>query len=383
MKKVICRCRWWSLVDVQSSGFGGDTITTNRGKDGAIIVAGEWRETTHGVLNAVSWGVMMPMGAMAARYLKVFKSANPAWFYIHVTCQASAYVVGVAGWVTGLKLGSDSAFALLLRPKPENKYRFYWNIYHHATGYTAIGRRYNLLAGHRPPFRSILSKPQRSDGINKSWLLLKLQHQTISSPICIFLFSILMPLVLFNHRLLSILNLLSAELMRKMDGFVLPPTESTEILKDNELFCIKKKDGAIPDAENLVDEVEADEEQSQDEEPVSKKRKASIKLQNSKNIIILSIGFMLDFHFAVKIVVGGLVLKDVGQLINLTLTHAKNRQPLSGSTTFNRIELPTNKDPLNALYVGSHGLYTSELIQLRRKFGRWKEEGSMKELSNL
>ncbi|CAH1428873.1 unnamed protein product [Lactuca virosa] len=44
-------------------------------------------------------------------------------------------------------------------------------------------RRYNLLAGHRPPFRSILSKPQRSDGINKSWLLLKLQHQTISAPI--------------------------------------------------------------------------------------------------------------------------------------------------------------------------------------------------------
>ncbi|XP_023770087.1 cytochrome b561 and DOMON domain-containing protein At5g35735 [Lactuca sativa] len=118
------------------------------------------RRNTHGVLNAVSWGVMMPMGAMAARYLKVFKSANPAWFYIHVTCQASAYIVGVAGWATGLKLGSDSvgikynthrnigialfalgtlqAFALLLRPKPENKYRFYWNIYHHATGYTVI-----------------------------------------------------------------------------------------------------------------------------------------------------------------------------------------------------------------------------------------------------
>ncbi|CAI9288365.1 unnamed protein product [Lactuca saligna] len=139
------------------------------------------------------------MGAMAARYLKVFKSANPSGFYIHVTCQASAYVVGVAEWATGVKL----AFALLLRPKPENKYRFYWNIYHHAT---VIGLHYNLLAGHRPPFRSILSKVQRSDGINKK-------------------------LVLFNHRLLSILNLLSAELMCKMDGFVLPPTESTEILK--------------------------------------------------------------------------------------------------------------------------------------------------------
>nr|GEV33429.1 cytochrome b561 and DOMON domain-containing protein At5g35735-like [Tanacetum cinerariifolium] len=118
------------------------------------------RRNTHGVLNAVSWGVMMPMGAMAARYLKVFKGANPVWFYIHVTCQASAYIVGVAGWATGIKLGSDStgikynthrnigialfvlgtlqAFALLLRPKPDNKYRFYWNIYHHSMGYTVI-----------------------------------------------------------------------------------------------------------------------------------------------------------------------------------------------------------------------------------------------------
>lgn len=114
----------------------------------------------HGVLNVVSWGIMLPVGAIVARYLKVLKSANPAWFYVHVTCQTSAYIVGVAGWATGLRLGSDSVgidqdthrnigitlfalgtlqvFALLLRPKPDHKYRFYWNIYHHVTGYTVI-----------------------------------------------------------------------------------------------------------------------------------------------------------------------------------------------------------------------------------------------------
>ncbi|GKD08446.1 cytochrome b561 and DOMON domain-containing protein-like protein [Tanacetum coccineum] len=102
----------------------------------------------------------MPMGAMTARYLKVFKVANPAWFYIHAACQTSAYIVGVAGWATGLKLGGDSVgitherhrnigiilftlgtlqvFALLLRPKPDNKYRLYWNIYHHGLGYSVI-----------------------------------------------------------------------------------------------------------------------------------------------------------------------------------------------------------------------------------------------------
>lgn len=49
------------------------------------------------------------MGAMMARYLKVFKAANPAWFYLHIVCQSSAYIVGVAGWATGIKLGNDSS----------------------------------------------------------------------------------------------------------------------------------------------------------------------------------------------------------------------------------------------------------------------------------
>ncbi|EEF30780.1 dopamine beta-monooxygenase, putative [Ricinus communis] len=118
------------------------------------------KRNIHGVLNAVSWGIMMPLGALTARYLKVFKSADPAWFYLHVSCQSTAYIVGVAGWATGLKLGSESSgvqydahrtigiilfclgtlqvFALLLRPKPDHKYRFYWNIYHHTVGYTVI-----------------------------------------------------------------------------------------------------------------------------------------------------------------------------------------------------------------------------------------------------
>lgn len=50
----------------------------------------------------------MPLGVIIARYLRVFKSADPAWFYLHVSCQCAAYILGVAGWGTGLKLGSDS-----------------------------------------------------------------------------------------------------------------------------------------------------------------------------------------------------------------------------------------------------------------------------------
>uniref|UniRef100_A0A1J3DJP4 Cytochrome b561 and DOMON domain-containing protein n=1 Tax=Noccaea caerulescens TaxID=107243 RepID=A0A1J3DJP4_NOCCA len=118
------------------------------------------KRNIHGILNGVSWGIMMPIGAIIARYLRVAKSANPAWFYIHVSCQASGYIIGVAGWATGLKLGGDSpgiqysthraigialftlatvqVSAMFLRPKPEHKHRLYWNIYHHTIGYTVI-----------------------------------------------------------------------------------------------------------------------------------------------------------------------------------------------------------------------------------------------------
>ncbi|KAJ6741505.1 CYTOCHROME B561 AND DOMON DOMAIN-CONTAINING PROTEIN [Salix viminalis] len=135
-----------NLLSGESSSTGGSAKTTKR--------------NIHGVLNAVSWGILMPIGALIARYLKVFKSADPAWFYLHASCQSIAYIVGVAGWATGLKLGSESAgiqydahrtigiflfclatlqvFALLLRPKVDHKYRFYWNIYHHVVGYSVI-----------------------------------------------------------------------------------------------------------------------------------------------------------------------------------------------------------------------------------------------------
>ncbi|KDO58453.1 hypothetical protein CISIN_1g036242mg, partial [Citrus sinensis] len=115
--------------------------------------------------------ILMPMGAMMARYLKVFRFGNPAWFYLHVACQVSAYIIGVAGWATGIDLSSGisslnrdyihrnigialfflatvQVFALLLRPKPDHKYRLYWNIYHWAVGYAIIVTSvFNVLKG--------------------------------------------------------------------------------------------------------------------------------------------------------------------------------------------------------------------------------------------
>uniref|UniRef100_A0A0D9XFA8 Cytochrome b561 and DOMON domain-containing protein n=1 Tax=Leersia perrieri TaxID=77586 RepID=A0A0D9XFA8_9ORYZ len=133
--------------------------TTAASDDGEGDSVAEKRNI-HGILNAVSWGILLPMGAIFARYLKTFRSADPAWFYLHVTCQLIGYGVGVSGWATGINLGNMSngitytlhrnigiivfalgtlqIFALFLRPKKENKYRIYWNMYHHSVGYMVI-----------------------------------------------------------------------------------------------------------------------------------------------------------------------------------------------------------------------------------------------------
>ncbi|XP_016461475.2 cytochrome b561 and DOMON domain-containing protein At3g25290-like [Nicotiana tabacum] len=135
-------------------------LLSGESKSGASGDSKVKRKNIHGILNAISWGILFPIGIIIARYLRTFESADPAWFYLHVSCQCSAYIIGVAGWATGLKLGSESkgitynthrnigialfslatlqVFALLLRPKKDNKYRFYWNIYHHGVGYTML-----------------------------------------------------------------------------------------------------------------------------------------------------------------------------------------------------------------------------------------------------
>ncbi|RDX91239.1 Protein EXECUTER 1, chloroplastic, partial [Mucuna pruriens] len=77
------------------------------------------------------------------------------------------------------------------------------------------------------------------------------------------------------------------------------------------------------------------------------------------------------------------VLKDVGELMSLSLSQARYYEQLSGTTNFSRIEIPTSLDPLNGLYIGVHGLYSSEVVQLRCRYGHWQEDGGPKEPSNL
>ncbi|KAJ7963639.1 Cytochrome b561 and DOMON domain-containing protein [Quillaja saponaria] len=125
----------------------------------------------HGILNAISWGILMPIGALMARYVNLFNGADPLWFYLHVTCQSFAYFVGVVGFGTGLYLGAHSSgiqynahrcigitlFSLattqvlvgrFLRPTKDHKYRKFWNAFHYFIGYGTIALSIvNVLKG--------------------------------------------------------------------------------------------------------------------------------------------------------------------------------------------------------------------------------------------
>ncbi|GJX22713.1 cytochrome b561 and DOMON domain-containing protein-like protein, partial [Tanacetum coccineum] len=106
----------------------------------------------HGILNAVGWGVLIPIGAMIARYLKHLGSF---WFYAHSSIQLSGFIIGTSGIITGLILNDRidinvakhkalglivvtlaclQIIAILIRPSKDSKMRKFWNWYHHNIG---------------------------------------------------------------------------------------------------------------------------------------------------------------------------------------------------------------------------------------------------------
>lgn len=114
----------------------------------------------HGIMNAISWGVLLPIGAVTARYLRHIQSLGPTWFYVHAGIQLSAFFLGTIGFAIGIRLGELSpgrvyglhrklgfatfclgslqTLALLFRPKTTNKFRKYWKSYHHFVGYACV-----------------------------------------------------------------------------------------------------------------------------------------------------------------------------------------------------------------------------------------------------
>ncbi|XP_075660040.1 coilin isoform X3 [Castanea sativa] len=148
--------------------------------------------------------------------------------------------------------------------------------------------------------RHLLKKSQLKEGLKRSWFLLKPEIETISD--------------LTTHLLhnFDLLRSCPNGLILFMDGFVLPPFESTCILKDKDIVCVRRKGDKVFDSIKAGDRVDsivvvdedveeqgvvdglkllANEEFDKEcdecddcghERKVSKKRKASRKLHSPK-----------------------------------------------------------------------------------------------------
>lgn len=65
-------------------------------------------EQIHGILSVAGWGFLLPIGAMAARYLRTPPFEQKRWFLVHVPIQLAGYSIGTAAWGIGLSLATNS-----------------------------------------------------------------------------------------------------------------------------------------------------------------------------------------------------------------------------------------------------------------------------------
>lgn len=56
---------------------------------------------SHGILNMLGWGILMPIGVLVARHMRQW---DPIWFYSHSIIQSCGFVLGVAGVICGIVL---------------------------------------------------------------------------------------------------------------------------------------------------------------------------------------------------------------------------------------------------------------------------------------
>lgn len=138
------------LTEHRDKGQASLDYTTGRSKSMKSPYTGIRR--THGAINMLGWGILMPIGAIVARY---FKQWDPIWFYSHIAIQVFSFLFGLVGFILGfvvdgfinakvthhknigiliLILGFFQVMALFIRPKRGTKPRKYWNWYHHNAG---------------------------------------------------------------------------------------------------------------------------------------------------------------------------------------------------------------------------------------------------------
>lgn len=130
--------------------------------DGVPVSELQRRQQIHGILMLVSWGFLLPAGAVIAKF---YKNRDPWWFRLHLVCQIGGISLALAsfilalGWfgpiydvaitteesrthgtvgIVAMSLGLAQPVNGLLRPKHGHKFRFGWEVLHKGSGWIAL-----------------------------------------------------------------------------------------------------------------------------------------------------------------------------------------------------------------------------------------------------
>ncbi|WCJ22413.1 Cytochrome b561 and DOMON domain-containing protein At3g61750 [Euphorbia peplus] len=111
---------------------------------------------SHGIMGILAWALVLPAGAIIARYLK---HKDPLWYYLHAAIQFVGFLFALATVVLGQQLYAKinaaipahraigifvltisilQILAFFLRPNKDSKIRRYWNWYHGWFGRIAL-----------------------------------------------------------------------------------------------------------------------------------------------------------------------------------------------------------------------------------------------------
>ena len=150
-----------SYHDLYSTSFS--VFLDGRGAgDGVPVSELQRRQQIHGVLMLVSWGFLLPAGAVIAKF---YQNRDPWWFRLHLVCQIGGISLALAsfilalGWfgpiydvaittdesrthgtvgIVAMSLGLAQPVNGLLRPKHGHKFRFGWEVLHKGSGWIAL-----------------------------------------------------------------------------------------------------------------------------------------------------------------------------------------------------------------------------------------------------
>ncbi|KAL4298466.1 cytochrome b561 and DOMON domain-containing protein At3g61750 isoform X2 [Arachis hypogaea] len=110
----------------------------------------------HGIVGIIGWGLILPVGAIVARYLR---HKDPLWFYLHSVIQFVGFAFTLGTVLLGIQLYNNmhahipahrgigifvlvltilQILAFFLRPNKDSKYRNLWNLYHSWSGRMAL-----------------------------------------------------------------------------------------------------------------------------------------------------------------------------------------------------------------------------------------------------